>query len=219
MPLLKLANPQESPPGYFRYPRHPDRPLTTNPADFIWGGDLQDLIAKIHAFRVTNQLPLGDPESECQDWLCRVAGAVGRPANPAKRAPGVKASGAMVARFLSAMVAWGIKGGSVTQEEAERRASICAGCKFNVQIDDAALCLGCFGLAARVMQIIGDRRSKLDDSLQFCGACGCSLKVVPFVPLDILNRAHLNSDFTTDTGQTEADGAPIPCWRKAASEQ
>lgn len=217
MPRLKIKNRWITPQGGWRYPRWPDKPLTGKYSDFIFGGTLDDLVVKIHEFRIINNLDLGDPAAEAMDFLCRSAnGPKCAPANPAKPMPGVKAKGAMVARFISAMIAWMQQGGGVVQEEAERRATICAGCCYNVPVDDVN-CFGCFGLFSKIMQVIGDRKTKMDSLLQFCGHCGCSLKIVAFTPMEILNRSHPNADFPEDTGQVE-DGAPIPCWRRAAAD-
>lgn len=213
MPLLKLKNPFETPPGYFRFPRHVDRPLTDNPKDYVIGGDLADLIFKVTQFRTINRLPLGDVEAEVGDWLCRHSGAPCVPANIPAPQPGRKVRGGDVARFLGAMAEWVRSAEIVPQEEAEQRAEACAGCKWNSPTDDAA-CLGCFGLMARIMRVIGQRRTRMDGILKFCGRCGCSLPVVVFAPAAVLDRAHRNADFkTTETGQVDAEGKPIMCWR------
>lgn len=212
--MLKLANPFETPPGYFRFPRHLDQPVTEK--NLIYGGDIVDLVSKVAEFRIANGMSVANLELEIGDWLCRNTGATCKPAAPARVDQGVKISGIAVLRFLNAMAAWTVNGGSVEQEEAERRAEVCSGCRFNTFIEDSS-CLGCAGAAAKIMRIVGDKKTRVDDSLKFCGACGCSLHVVPFVPLDILNRAHTNSDFPDDTGQGDKDGNPIPCWRKAGA--
>lgn len=212
MPLLRLRNPMETPPGYFKYPRHPDRPITNDPKDYIIGGDLVNLIAKVSEFRIINRIPLGDVDAEVSDWLCRHSGAPCAPAKPRDMQPGRKARGGDVARFLKAAVEWIRSDEIVPQEEAERRAEACAGCKWNVLIDDAS-CLGCFGMAARIMQIIGQRRTRMNEVLKFCGRCGCSLPVVAFAPMQVLDRAHSNADFKgVETGQVEGD-KPVLCWR------
>lgn len=177
----------------------------------IRGGDLPDLTHKVSTYRIINSLPLGDPEAEIQDWLCRNAGAACVPAKQVAPAPGAKANGAMVARFLNAMLQWMLHGGWVEQEEAERRAEICAGCPWNNYLDDAA-CFGCFGLSEKVLKIIGNRKTRLDDSLRFCSRCGCSNAVSVFVPMDILARAHKLEEFPDDVGGQ-------PCWKKAYADQ
>lgn len=211
--MLRLRSTAEVPSGYWRFPRWPDRPLTNSAKDYIIGGDFPDLIFKITEWRIINSLPLGDIEAEAMDWLCRNSSAPCAPAKPKDMQAGHKASGGDVARFLMAMAAWVKSAEIVPQEEAERRAEACAGCRFNTMVDDGA-CLGCFGLMARIMRIIGTRRTRMDDALKFCGKCGCSLPVVAFTPMHVLNRAHPNADFKgVETGQFEQDGKPVMCWR------
>lgn len=185
--------------------------MTDDPKDYIRGGDLQDLAHRVSGYRIINNLSLGDPESEIQDWLCRHTGAQCVPARRPAPMPGVKAKGAMVARFLNAMLQWMLRGGHVDQEEAERRAEICASCPFNVHIDDAN-CFGCFGFGEKVSKIIGNRRTRMEDSLHFCSLCGCSNAVSAFVPMDILARAHKLEEFPADIG------GGIPCWKRAFAD-
>jgi len=205
------------PPNGWRVDKLFRTPSPGAPSDYIFGGDLDDLCKNVTAYRISNNLDIDNIELRCQDWICKSTQARCQPANPARPIDqGAHISGTAIARFLAAMAAWVVNGGQVGQEEAERRASICAGCKFNQHAPESG-CSGCFGLAARVMRVIGDRTTRMDDLLKFCGNCGCSLHVVPFVPIEILDRAHKNEDFPMETGQFEPDGTPIPCWRKAAS--
>lgn len=212
MPLLRLKYPNETPPGYWRFPRHPEIPLTGDPNEFIPGGDIQDLTTKVHNFRVVNRLPLGDPQSEIEDWICRNTGAQCVPARAITFKPGVMAKGQMVARFLSAMAQWMAQGGHVPQEEAEARAELCAGCPWNAHIDDIT-CFGCFGLTEKVIKILGGRKTRMDESLRFCALCGCSNAVSAFVPMEILARAHKLEEFPIDIGNG------TPCWKRAYAEK
>lgn len=213
MPLLRLRNPFETPPGYFRYPRHPERPLSSDPKDFIIGGDLVNLIAKVSEFRIINRMTLGDVEADVNDWLCRASGAPCSPVKPRDMQPGRKARGGDVARFLKAMLLWLPSRGYVSQEEADHRAELCSGCRFNVPIDDSS-CLGCFGLMARIMQAIGPRRTRFQEVLKFCGVCGCSNEVSAFAPMEELNKIYKNLEFPDDIGQVDAGGKPVPCWKR-----
>lgn len=214
MPLLTLKQLDITPPGYWRFPRHWPEARDDLPPEqrYITGGDFADLVHKVTEFRIINQRPLGKPEEEIPDWICRNTEAACKPAAPAKLMPGVKASGWMVARFLKAMASWMINGGHVDDAEANRRAEICANCQWNTEIGDGA-CSGCFGLTARVMQVIGGRKTRFDDSLRFCGICGCSNAVSAYVPIDILSRAHNLNDFPVDCGNG------IKCWKKEAAEK
>lgn len=212
---LLLQNTMRIPSGGWRYPRNIEhdgqkygKPISDG--QFITGGDFPELVYRVGEFRIINNIPLGDPEAEVNDWLCRNTGAKCSPAKPAAgfaKPP----SGAAIVRFLAAMAKWFVSGDSVSQEEAERRAEICAGCRFNLPPADFS-CFGCFGLFARIAAIIGERKTRMNESLRFCGHCGCSLPVVVFTPIALLDRTHANSDFPTDIGQGEQ-----PCWRKVAA--
>lgn len=217
---LKLRNSAETPPGYFRFPMHPEswKPSDDPQKSLLFGGDIDDLTKKVLEFRITNGLQLGNIEEEIHDWLCRNTGARCRPAPPKDPLGWLRAKGDEIARFLKAMSIWAVNGGYVEQEEAEKRAETCASCRYNVLQDDS-ICFGCFGYLARVMQIIGNRTTRMNDSLKFCGICGCSNSVSVFVPLDVLGRAHRNLDFPDDIGQVDADGKPVPCWKKVGVKE
>lgn len=213
--MLRLRNTLRVPQNGWIFPRHwtLENGKYTAPindgAELIKGGDFPQLVERIVEYRVINNLPLGDASAEAQDWICRHSGAPCVPANVGRGMLAKIPSGADLARFLYAMAEWMRADDVVPQEEAERRAEICAGCPFNCQIADQA-CFGCFGLLARIMRIIGQRKTRMDQTIKFCGHCGCSLHVVVFAPLGILNRTHANDTFPEDIGGQ-------PCWRKAAA--
>lgn len=215
--MLKLRDKMAVPPGYWRFPRRwiieNDRYISpVDDGDFIFGGDYPQLVDRVVEYRIINTLPLGDADSEVQDWICRNTGASCAPERPKSTEPRRRARGRDVATFLQAMAEWVKSDEIVPQEEAERRAEICGGCRFNVEIDDGA-CMGCFGLTARIMRIIGQRKTRVDSVLKFCAECGCSGAVMAFVPMTILNKAHVGESFTDNTGQ-QVDGVPVPCWRR-----
>lgn len=90
----------------------------------------------------------------------------------------------------------------VPQAEADRRASVCAKCYLNVNIE------GCSGCQAAVQEVVRDKHSKFDNSLRACAVCKCFLKAKVHFPMDILD--------------TEADKVqemyPGFCWLNKASE-
>lgn len=206
MPLLKIRNTRETPAGYWRF----ELPNGT----LLYGGTLDDLVEKLHSFRINNNLDLGDPSAEIQDYLCRqTPGPKCVPANPAKPLPGVKASGGMVARFISAMIAWMKSDQAISQEEADERSELCGSCSFNAPIDDLA-CFGCFGILAKIAQVIGNRKTRLDSSLQHCSICGCSNAIQVWAPMDVLSRVHKFEDFPDNIGINDGNGVPVKCWKK-----
>ena len=70
----------------------------------------------------------------------------------------------------------------VSQEEAEKRAEICASCDLNVNI--AGSCGACADRIARALAVIGSRRTKLDEKLGACSICSCALRAAVHVPIE-----------------------------------
>lgn len=98
-----------------------------------------------------------------------------------------------VKRFLLAMTAWASKGLRVVpQEEAVRRASICATCPYNVSTSG---CGGCRAALEGLRSSILKESTPLDDKLQACGVCSCDLKLLVHVPLDIAKKGKENLIF------------------------
>jgi hypothetical protein len=80
----------------------------------------------------------------------------------------------------------------VSQEEANRRAAICAGCPYNVSIHGCAVCATSIGiLRNKLMQA---EPTTSNSKLQACGVCGCDLKTIVHVPLNTL--AHRGLDYS-----------------------
>jgi hypothetical protein len=89
-------------------------------------------------------------------------------------------------RFLKSMASWVASGGGfVSQEEAERRASICCQCPLNQEMEG---CFGCSGAAA-LMETITDRTTSKDGQLKNCRACGCVSKVAVHFPLSAVDTS------------------------------
>lgn len=212
MALLKLRNSRETPNGGFRFPRDPSSDRRDEKAMII-GGDIGHLVERVSEYRIINQLPLGDVRAEVEDWLCRETGADCSPVRPRGFGAGLVVRGAELARFVAAMAAWWKTDEVVPQEEAERRAEICASCRYNQPLSDVS-CAGCYGLAGRILGIIGERRTRMENNLQYCAICHCANTVQVFAPLAVLNRAHKLSDFPTDIG----DGV-TECWKKHAEAE
>jgi len=71
----------------------------------------------------------------------------------------------------------------VSQEEANRRAAICANCPRAVFFSKP-----CTGLCRELVNVLagtGDKRTPFDHDLRACGVCGCWLKVSVWFPLDV----------------------------------
>jgi hypothetical protein len=106
--------------------------------------------------------------------------------------------------FFSKVWDWWKAGECVSQEEADRRAEICAGCALN-QRAYLPGCGGCSDLGARIFKFIGDKKTKQDASLQSCGHCGCQNSVIVWAPLEALL-----------SNETQLPPPPNWCWKTGA---
>lgn len=111
-----------------------------------------------------------------------------------------------VKRWASAVTAR-LKSGDdlVSPAEAERRASICVRCPYNLTLPG---CAGCSGLAKLVAKIatpgMANKKTSEDSRLKSCAVCGCFGKIMVHFPLSILS----------DEDAIMQDSFPEHCWRK-----
>lgn len=105
----------------------------------------------------------------------------------------------LVDRFLKTAVAF-VRGedGLVPQEEAERRASICAECPLNVGLHGCAMCRATLNV---LREKLTSRRTEQDDRLMACGVCGCDNRVQVHVPLPALQAGSGDLNY------------PVWCWK------
>ena len=88
----------------------------------------------------------------------------------------------------------------VTQNEANRRASICQHCSLNLR----SYCTACNGMKQTFAGLIGGRRAThYDDNLGVCAACGCGLSA----------KVHVNDKYL-DSSKEEQAKLPAFCWLK-----
>lgn len=152
-----------------------------------------------------NAVPLpADLNATMEDWWCRNVDGTdcAEPPDPAAMARAMSLQ-TRAARFLRTAIAWMMGGGGlVAQEEAERRAAICAGCPLNLDIRCSGGCLF-VSLLNRAMQMFSTRTTANDHKLQSCGACGCALRAAIHLPLSAMQYPELDGAW--------AEG----CWHKA----
>lgn len=92
---------------------------------------------------------------------------------------------------------------SVSQPEAERRASICVTCPENVDREDCSRC-HIKTLAEIVVKIVGTRKTSFDSRLKVCRVCLCENRAAISVPL-----ADLHNLMTPE----EKAMLPSFCWK------
>lgn len=92
-----------------------------------------------------------------------------------------------VIRFTQTRLDALLKGSKVSQEEANRRAEICAACPSNKPLEG---CTGCNSRSLRefVRLLAQAGRTPLDEQLKSCEYCGCFIQSMVWTPLESLKR-------------------------------
>jgi hypothetical protein len=112
---------------------------------------------------------------------------------------------AQIVRWVKAMYQFAINGKFelVSQEEAERRAKICAACPHQIATSG---CWGCKGIAGMLPHIAGARKTSYDPQLKACGICGCYNAVSVHLPVDVQGGEGLNfPDFCWKSKQAQSE--------------
>lgn len=94
------------------------------------------------------------------------------------------------------------EGSFVSQEEAERRATICSTCPKNQTV---AGCWGCGGIIKSVTKYLGNKRTSRDKALESCSVCGCVLRAKVWLELGTIDNSGLEY--------------PEHCWQKPVPER
>jgi hypothetical protein len=170
--------------------------------------------AEIRDHRLAQGYPI-EPDwmEQIEDEICRShpewgREVCGRTERYGERRP---ISLAAMQSFLNVMANWifGIFRGReifVPQEEAEKRAEICASCDFNMNI--AGSCGACADKLARALEMIGgNRHTRLDDKLGACALCSCALRVAVHIPLEA-QHAGLSEELKEDFRRVDY------CWKR-----
>ena len=170
--------------------------------EVIFGGDFGDMVKNCEKKILERGLvPPTDLVAQIEDGLCqRLAGSSN--CVPCSKARQTLGFGEIV-RWVRAMYNFATqsKFQLVDQEEAERRAKICAACPYQISTSG---CWGCKGVAGMLPAIAGARKTDYDNQLKACGVCGCFNSISVHLPLDIQQDSHLSF--------------PDHCWKKSQSE-
>ncbi len=198
---MKLASRSKVPPGLFRF-RHPISGLEMS--RHAWGLLRDDVD---NHTRANGYPPVTDDEIEAQ--MCERMGET--VADQYCDGHGLSVNGITLhwrevmngtRVFLSDLFSGRPR---VTQEEAERRAAICAPCPRNSIY--AKPCGGdCPELTDVVKAVVGGGKTSLDDKLEACSVCGCANKAQIWMEIEHLAKG-VDADFI--------EKAPETCWKRA----
>jgi len=171
-------------------------------------GKFSLLVNELKEARKANGFPIGlDFEREVEGWVCEQYPQECEEHNPAIPRRPRSLTTSDVIRGTTVMLAHWLAGRPIeTREEAERRASICAGCRYNVPIQSR--CGGiCAELSNIVERVVGGKGTSMDGALHSCFICGCHLRAAVWTTLDVQCKAvdgHMQSQF-----------ASVPnCWKQ-----
>jgi len=171
------------------------------------GMNFEALLRSIREWRRANSMPIGlDFENEVEREVCAKY-SVECDDHPTTKPRKQRLSLATVLRGTNVLLSFKLAGSPyVSQEEANRRAAICAACVWNQ--DYAKPCGGnCGGLKEVVSKIIGHAKTDYDDRLKSCGICGCVAQAHCWLPLEFLAKG-VTSDMREQFAAVEN------CWKK-----
>lgn len=192
--MLHIRDLTVAPPGGWTYTQ-PETGM------FIKGSSLRELAGRVAQHRDANGIPSeGDLAAELQEDICGRMDDVTRKfycRDTELPPPKGSVNWRDVVSFLGKMVEWA-KGGFqwVDPQEADRRASICITCPYNVPVSGCGVCRQ---TVESMTKELGERHTAHDAGLLACGVCGCSNKVQVHFPLDAL--------------KVEAGKYPKRCWK------
>lgn len=167
----------------------------------VSGGDWWDLVKNCQKLTVANnKIPSVNFPKEVETALCDRVPVSCVPCTTIKQSVGFAA----IVRWVRAMYQFAVNGKFelVTQEEAERRAEICARCPQQVSTSG---CWGCKGIAGMLPAIAGARKTSFDTNLKACGVCGCYNAVAVHLPTNVQGGEDLEF--------------PEWCWKKTTPSQ
>lgn len=194
-----LKNFKEVPPNGYRY-------VVPETGTEIIAWDAFSWFDLAKANLTANGFPVPDDlEAQMQDQLCQTL----EPqwcdqVDPNRPVVSTRISWSDVKAGISVYSSWLASGmATVPQEEADRRAKICASCFLNVNVEG---CYACHKLAGL---LTWSNRTPYDESLRACAACHCLNRAQVWFPIATLE--------TSDTVERQVM-YPSFCWKQKKSE-
>jgi hypothetical protein len=174
---------------------------------------MESLLSRVKKHYNDNNIQLPkDWKEAVEDQLCRQLPAGWcqyTDGTPAKGARSLLSAESIIKgiKSLSTMASSAIAGDEVfvSQDEANRRAEICARCYQNMTTNFCAGCGAMQQITSLVAKVKGKRTTSLDAKLYTCGVCGCRNEAIVHV-----NRNILLSGEKSETTNSRPDW----CWLK-----
>lgn len=179
--MRKFQNTSVTPPGGFTF----ICPKTGVRFNHIVFSELKN---RVRLFNIANGFPLPPGwEDEFEDRCCEnYEPPVWHYVDTGLNTEGRSIQVGDVVNFVRVVETWMEEGREfVAQEDADRRAAICAACPHN---QDVAGCTPCVKMIEKVARVLGHRATRFDSQLKGCGVCSCSNQVQVHVPLEVLHR-------------------------------
>lgn len=181
---------------------------------FVGSGYIFQVLANnVAAWRKANGLPVGlGFEDDLEQAICAQHPNCCHTEDPRARVTPAAIDLKTIilgSKVMASFVLSGFK--TVPVAEAERRASICVGCNYNVNYSKG--CSGglCGELLDIVRKVVPHPTSK-DAQLNGCGICKCLLQAAVWIP------AKLQVDPMPDHMKTQFEySAPANCWKKPSN--
>lgn len=194
--MLKLIDPQTTPPGGFKATVE-----ATGQTFQAW--TLFSLKQQVLAHLNSNNLPIrADLDFWLEDQTCKeMPHGICEETDPIKA---FMASLRMTWTILNAATrsigSWGIAGfKKVDQAKAEERAAICVNCVHNQRPQGCPPCQS-DAMFKLIKAIVGTDKTSKDSQLNACNRCGCLLKVKVWAPYEFVTKVQPLAEY------------PAHCW-------
>lgn len=151
------------------------------------GTNFEMLIRNLINYRKANGIPMGlEFEDEVEREICKLYPAACHETSNLIPNRDRTYSFADVIQGTKAMIAFKLAGSPmVSQDEANRRATICSHCPNNVNFSKP--CSGvCGELQDIVVSLVGGKSTPLDSALNSCAICSCFNRASVWVELDVM---------------------------------
>lgn len=206
-PYLRVKVNGRSPPGQWRYTFPQDGTLIMGRSYEAWKTDIEK-----HYHRNGYPMP-EDWVQQAEDQFCRLMPA-GVCVYPDGSLPEVYVHSRVtledIVNGTKVLGAWAASGFAlVSQEEADRRANICAACYANINVPG---CTSCSNIMGMVSEAVGAQKLQADAQLygKSCAYCHCASAANVWVPVEV-SRHGVSDEML--------NAMPEHCWKKAAIKE